>query len=45
MFCLFLTAGAADSDRIVLYSCGDGEVVQYDSDKPDEGELFISVNM
>jgi hypothetical protein len=28
-----------------LYSCGDGEVVQYDPDNPDEGELFMSVNM
>jgi hypothetical protein len=41
----FLTAGAAVSDGIFLYSCGDGEVVQYDPGKPDEGELFRSVNM
>lgn len=28
--------GAAGSDGIFLYSCGDGEVVRYDPDKPDE---------
>jgi hypothetical protein len=32
----FLTAGCADG--ILLYSCGNKEVVQYDPDNPDEGE-------
>jgi outer membrane protein assembly factor BamB len=40
-----VTAGAAVADGNFLFSCGDGEVVQYDPDNPNEGELVGSVNI
>jgi hypothetical protein len=40
---VFLDAGAAVSDGIFLYAYCSGVVVQYDPEKPDEGELCVNM--